>query len=76
MSLVNSGATNTIHIYTAAEVSFNTVSGNTYQIQGISSLSGGWQNIGNLILGTGQPVSYLTPIRNNAQMFFRVITNP
>jgi Cytochrome c554 and c-prime len=75
-TLVNSGATNTVHIYTAAEVSFNTVSGNSYQIQGISSLSGGWQNIGNPILGTGSPVSYLTPTRNNAQMFFRVITNP
>jgi Cytochrome c554 and c-prime len=74
--LVNSGATNTVHIYTAAEVSFNTVSGDTYQIQGISNLSGGWQNIGNPILGTGQPVSYLTPTRNNAQMFFRVITDP
>jgi hypothetical protein len=75
-SLVNSGATNTVHIYTAAEISFNTVSGNTYQIQGISNLSGGWQNIGNPILGTGAPVSYLTPMRNKAQMFFRVITNP
>jgi nitrate reductase cytochrome c-type subunit len=75
-NLINSGATNTIHIYTAAEISFNTVQGNTYQIQGISSLSGGWQNIGNPILGTGDPVSYLTPTRNNPQMFFRVITNP
>jgi hypothetical protein len=75
-SLVNSGVTNTIAIYTAAEVAFNTQSGNTYQIQGISSLSGGWQNIGNPIPGTGNSVSYLTPTRNNAQMFFRVITNP
>ena len=75
-SLVNSGVTNTVHIYTAAEVSFNTVSGNTYQIQGISALSGAWQNIGGPVLGTGQPVSYLTPTRNNAQMFFRVIVNP
>lgn len=75
-TLVNSGATNTVHIYTAAEISFNTVSGNTYQIQGISQLSGGWSNIGSPIVGTGDPVSYLTPTRNSAQMFFRVITNP
>ena len=75
-TLVNSGVTNTIAIYTAAEIAFNTTQGNTYQIQGISSLSGGWQNIGNPILGTGNSVSYVTPTRNNAQMFFRVITNP
>ena len=75
-TLVNSGVTNTIAIYTAAEIAFNTQPGNTYQIQGISSLSGGWQNIGNPILGTGNSVSYLTPTRNNVQMFFRVITNP
>ena len=75
-TLVNSGVTNTIAIYTAAEIAFNTTQGNTYQIQGISTLSGGWQNIGNPILGTGDPVSYVTPTRNNAQMFFRVITNP
>ncbi len=74
--LVNSGVTNSIAIYTAAEIAFNTTQGNTYQIQGISNLSGGWQNIGNPILGTGNSVSYLTPTRNNAQMFFRVITNP
>ncbi|HUA37663.1 MAG TPA: hypothetical protein VMA35_04600 [Candidatus Sulfopaludibacter sp.] len=75
-NLINSGATNTVQIYTAAEVSFNTVSGTTYQIQGISSLSGGWQNIGNPISGTGEPVSYLTSTRNNPQMFFRVLHNP
>ncbi len=75
-SFENGGATNTIHIYTAAEVSFNTTAGNTYQIQGITQLSGGWQNIGTNIVGTGSPVSYLTSIRNNPQMFFRVLTNP
>lgn len=75
-SLINSGATNTIHIYNAAEVSFNTTANTTYQIQAITSLSGGWQNIGNPIVGTGNPVSYLTSTRNNPQMFFRVITNP
>lgn len=75
-NLVNSGATNSIHIYTAAEISFNTSIGNTYQIQAISSLSGGWNNIGSPITGTGNAVSYLTSTRNNPQMFFRVVTNP
>jgi len=75
-NLVNSGVTHTIAIYTAAEIAFNTTLNNTYQIQGIASLSGGWQNIGNPILGTGGSVSYLTPTRANAQMFFRVIINP
>jgi hypothetical protein len=75
-NLVNGGGTNTIHIYNAAEISFNTQAGDTYQIQAIAQLSGGWQNIGNPITGTGNPVSYLTSTRNNPQMFFRVITNP
>ena len=75
-TLVNSGVTNTIAIYTAAEVAFNTQMGSTYQIQAISSLSGGWQNVGNPLPGTGNSISYLTPTRNNAQMFFRVLHNP
>ncbi len=74
--LVNSATNGNIHIYTAAEVSFNTAAGSTYQIQAISSLSGDWSNVGNLITGTGAPVSYLTSTRNNPQMFFRVLTNP
>jgi hypothetical protein len=73
-SLINSGATNTVEIYTAAEVAFDTVVGKTYQIQAIGSLSGGWQNVGVPIQGTGNSVSYLTPTRNNTQMFFRVVT--
>lgn len=75
-SLGNEGPTNTIHIYTAAEISFNTVTNDTYQIQAITQFSGGWNNIGNPIVGTGSPVSYLTSMRNNPQMFFRVLTNP
>ena len=74
--LENGGGTNSIHIYTAAEISFNTASGNTYQIQAIGQMSGGWSNIGNPITGTGSPVSYLTSTRNQPQMFFRVLTNP
>ncbi len=75
-TLVNSGVTNTIAIYTAAEIAFNTQVGSSYQIQAISSLSGGWQNIGSPLPGTGSSISYLTPMRNNAQMFFRVLHNP
>jgi len=75
-NIVN-GATNTIAIYTAAEIDFNTQTNFTYTIQGISALSGGiWQNVSTNIPGTGGTISYLTPTRNNAQMFFRVITNP
>jgi hypothetical protein len=72
---VNPGQTNAIAIYTAAEVAFATEVGKTYQVQGISSLSGGWQNIGDPIPGTGNPMSYVTPTRQNAQMFFRVVHN-
>ncbi|HLX94611.1 MAG TPA: hypothetical protein VKU37_02595 [Verrucomicrobiae bacterium] len=75
-TLVNSGVTNTIAIYTAAEIAFNTQVGSSYQIQAISSLSGGWQNVGNPLPGTGNSISYLTPTRNNVQMFFRVLHNP
>ena len=61
-----------IRIYTAAEVAFPTVVGETYQIQVTSDLSGGWQNIGKPITGTGNVYSYLTSTRNNVQQFFRV----
>ena len=73
---LDSGLTNAIAIYTAAEVAFNTESNTTYQIQGISSLGGGWQNIGDPIQGTGSPTSYVTPTRQSAQMFFRVVHTP
>ena len=74
-NIVN-GATNTVAIYTAAEIAFNTQVGVTYQIQGVSALTGGWQNISTNIPGTGGSISYLTPTRNNAQMFFRVAHTP
>ena len=70
------GATNTIHIYTAAEVSFDTQVGKMYQIQGVSSLGGGWQNVGAPIAGTGSAISYVTPTRSKAQQFFRVVHTP
>ncbi|MCX6922222.1 MAG: hypothetical protein NT154_03235, partial [Verrucomicrobia bacterium] len=66
------GTTNTIQIYTAAEVTFNTEAGKTYQIQAASSVSSGWQNIGAPIVGTGTAASYVTPSRQNVQQFYRV----
>ena len=71
-SLTNPSGTNTIQIYTAAEVSFNTELGKTYQIQSVSSLSSGWQNVGKPISGTGNAISYVTPTRQNVQQFYRV----
>ena len=70
------GSTNTVAIYTAAEIAFDTQVGVNYQIQGISNLSGGWQNISTNIPGTGGTISYLTPTRSNTQMFFRVVHTP
>jgi hypothetical protein len=66
------GATNTVQIYTAAEVVFNTDLNKTYQVQAASSVSSGWQNVGYPIPGTGQAVSYVTPTRKNVQQFYRV----
>jgi hypothetical protein len=73
-NLVNSD--NTLAIYTAAEVVFDTVVGTSYQIQGISALGGGWQNIDGPIPGTGSSISYVTPTRSNTQQFFRVVHTP
>lgn len=67
------GSTNTIQIYTAAEVTFNTVVGKNYQLQAISSLGGGWVNVGNPVAGTGEAYSFLTPTRNATQQYFRVV---
>ena len=68
--------TNTIAIYTAAEVVFNTQVGATCQIQGISGLTGSWQNISTNIPGTGGSISYLTLTRSNMKMFYRVVHTP
>jgi len=73
---IQNGATNTIAIYTAAEISFNTQVGTSYQIQGITELTGTWQNISTNIPGTGNSISYLTPTRGTPQMFFRVMHTP
>jgi hypothetical protein len=73
-SASSSNPTNTVRIYTAAEVVFDTEVGKSYQIQSVTSLVSGWQNIGNPIPGTGESMSYVTPTRNNAQQFYRVMT--
>ena len=74
-NIVN-GATNTIAIYNAAEIAFDTQVGTTYKIQGVSALMGTWSDISTNIPGTGGSISYLTPTRSNAQMFFRVVHTP
>jgi len=68
--------TDKIQIFTAAEVVFNTEVGKTYQLQAISTLDGGWKNIGAPIAGTGDAVSFVTPTRTNGQQFYRVQINP
>ncbi len=73
-ALGSSSATNTVQIYTAAEVAFNTEVGKSYQIQVISPLNGTWQNLGNPIVGDGKAVSYVTPTRQNVQQYYRVMT--
>ena len=71
------GSTNTIQIYTAADVTFDTTAGTTYQIQEVSALSDGWQNVGNPVVATNNAsVSYLTPTVGNVQQFFRVVHTP
>jgi len=67
------GTNNTVQIYTAAEVTFNTTTTNNYQIQAASSLSKGWQDVGGLMQGTGDAVSYVTPTRKDVQQFYRVL---
>jgi hypothetical protein len=70
------GETNTVHIYTAAEIAFDTQVGTSYQLQAISNLGGGWSNVGTNIAGTGTMISYVTPTRSNAQQFYRVVHTP
>ncbi|MCU0787493.1 MAG: hypothetical protein MUC91_04780 [Verrucomicrobia bacterium] len=66
------GAADMVHIYTAAEVAFDTEIGKNYQIQAVSELSLGWQNLGDPIPGTGNAISYVTPTRDDVQQYFRV----
>ena len=73
-TLGSSSGTNMVQIFTAAEVAFNTEAGKTYQVQGISSLDGGWHDVGPRITGDGKAFSYVTPTRQNVQQFYRVMT--
>jgi hypothetical protein len=69
--------TNSIQIYTAAEITFNTEVGKTYQLQSITSLGGGgWLNVGDPVPGTGDAYSFMTPTRNNSQQYYRVVHTP
>ncbi len=65
-----------VHIYTAAEVAFNTEVGKTYQIQSIASIGSGWVDVGGPITGTGETYSYVTPTRQNVKQFYRVVPKP
>ena len=75
-NLFNPSDTNSVHIYTAAEIAFNTVSGKSYQIQAIASMGEGWSNVGGPIVGTGQTISYVTPTRTGVKQFYRVVQLP
>ena len=75
-SLVNPQSTNAVTIYTAAELTFNTDLGTTYQIQSISALCDEWKNVGGSIAGTGGSINYVTQTRDPAQRFFRVVHTP
>jgi hypothetical protein len=81
--LGGNSSSNSIEIFTAAQITFNTVQGTSYQIQEIDDLSGTWQNVGPLIVATNTgSMSYLTPTQgingSNAppQQFFRVVSTP
>jgi hypothetical protein len=53
------------------------VAGTSYQIQEVTSLSGGWQNVGSPIAATNTAsLSYLTPTAGNVQQYFRVVSSP
>ena len=69
--------TNTLAITTAADITWDTVAGTSYQIQEVTSLSGGWQNVGSPIAATNTAsLSYLTPTAGNVQQYFRVVSSP
>lgn len=73
-TIINPSKTNSIAIYTAAEIAFNTVVGKTYQIQAISAVDQSWANVGSPITGTGNTISFVVPTRQNLKQFYRVVT--
>ncbi len=70
---INPGETNTIAIFTAAEIVFNSEVGKSYQIQAITAVTAAWEDVGAPIPGTGAPISFVAPTRNKVQMYYRVV---
>jgi hypothetical protein len=71
--------TNTLVISTAADITWDTVAGMTYQVQEVASLSDGWRDVGSPIAVTvtnAGSMSYLTPTAGNLQQYFRVVSTP
>jgi Doubled CXXCH motif (Paired_CXXCH_1) len=76
-ALGGNSTSNSLEISTAADITWNTVAGTTYQIQEVSSLSDGWQDVGTPIVATNTTsMSYLTPTAGTLQQFFRVVETP
>jgi hypothetical protein len=62
------------HIYTAAEFMFVGQENKTYQVQAITDVEGGaWENVGDPVMGTGDPVQYFFSIVGTKKEFYRVI---
>ena len=72
----SSSGDNTIRIYTAAEVNFDTVAGKTYYIDAMSVLGSGWTRIASINATNTGSMSYLTPTRKNIQQYYRVSHSP
>ncbi len=64
------------HIYTAAEFEFASQSGTTYQIQAVTEMNGGWQNVGDPITGDGSMIQRFFSTRSANQNYFRVVELP
>ncbi len=63
-----------LKITQAVEIHFDTIAGQTYQIQSSKDLDS-WENEGDLISGSGQEVSRLFSVRQDPpKAFFRVLT--
>jgi hypothetical protein len=75
-ALGGNSPTNTIHIYSAAEITFDTQANTSYQVQACSAMNNAWQNVSTNIPGTGTAVSFLTPTRQGVQQYFRVVHTP
>ena len=57
-----------------AELTWNTISGKTYQVQYKASLSdAAWTNLGSPIAATGDSISISDPVAQNTQRFYRIV---